>query len=197
MVCKKVLCILMVVCVMGLSGCGGQKKNAESLGEEQMVKVPNGNKDGVWSDNMQMLREAVADTLKENYWPQAPMGRDAVEEQFGISEDLYVDYMAEGPSSEEARDMLLIFKAGEDYGNQIESALTTYHEKMLTDITVSPENTVKLEGSRIERIGDYICYVQLGGNIGQISDADAEEMVKQCREQNELAIAVLEKQLIH
>lgn len=197
MSCKKGLCIFMVVCAIGLTGCGGQKKNAESLGEEQMVKIPREDDTGLWSENMQMLKEAVADTLKDNYWPKAPLGRETIEDEFGISGDLYTDYMAEGSALEEERDMLLIFQTGGDYGNQIENALTTYHEKMLTDITVSPVNAVKLEGSRIERIGDYVCYVQLGGNIGEISDADTEEMVLRCREQNELAIAVLEKQLIH
>lgn len=194
---KKWLLTGLLVVLLAVSGCGNKQEDDTSLKDEDMVQAPTRTENLVWSDNMLMLREAVAETLGDNYWPGKQLSQAGVEELFGIPDTMYVDYMAEISSEEEHKDMLLIFEAKEDYGNELEEILTKYHEKCLADQTLSAENAVKTQGSRIERIGEYVCYVQLGADLGDMSKNSLEEMIGQCREQNELAIAVLEQQLIH
>lgn len=217
---KKLLVLLTVgMLAVGMTACGnkddGQSQSGESLaqGSEQFGEqtqggisgtegnttgeADNANADtaGSWSEEMQAVKQAIVDTLGENYWPDTPIIPEMLEGTYGITADMYEDYMAESPMISANVDTLILIKAKEDTVEAVEEALTAYRENLVNDTMQYPMNIGKIQASRIERIGNYVCFVQLGGDTDM--DASDEEVITQCQEQNELAIAVIEQNVQH
>lgn len=217
---KKLLVLLTVgMLAVGMTACGnkkdGQSQSGESMaqGSEQAGEqiqggisateenaaggTDNVNTDvtGSWSEEMQLVKQAIVDTLGENYWPDTPIIPEMLEGTYGITADMYEDYMAESPMISANVDTLILIKAKEDTVEAVEEALNAYRENLVNDTMQYPMNIGKIQASRIERIGNYVCFVQLGGNTNM--DASEEEVITQCQEQNELAIAVIEQNVQH
>lgn len=150
---------------------------------------------GSWSEEMQAVKQAVVDTLGDNYWPDTPIVPEMLEGTYGITADMYEDYMAESPMISANVDTLILIKAKEDTVEAVEEALNAYREGLVNDTMQYPMNIGKIQASRIERIGNYVCFVQLGGDTD--TDASDEEVIAHCQEQNELAIAVIEQNVQH
>lgn len=217
---KKLLVLLTIgMLAVGMTACGkkddGQSQSGESMaqgseqsGEQTQGSIPgteenatgeadNVNTDvtGSWSEEMQLVKQAIVDTLGENYWPDTSVTPEMLEGTYGITADMYEDYMAESPMISANVDTLILIKAKEGTVEAVEEALTAYRENLVNDTMQYPMNIGKIQASRIERIGNYVCFVQLGGNIDM--DASDEEVITQCQEQNELAIAVIEQNVQH
>lgn len=149
-----------------------------------------------WSDEMETLRNVVEDTLGENYWPDTKIDADMLETIYGVAPDMYEDYLGEMPAISANVDTLLVIKATNDTAEQVENILTEYREDVVQNSMQYPMNLGKVQASRIERVGNYVCFVQLGGDTMGAMDVSDEEVIRHCQEQNELAIAVIEKQLV-
>ena len=54
-----------------------------------------------------------------------------------------------------------------------------------------PMNLGKIQASRIETFGNYVCFVQLGGENVIDEQTSEEQSIIKCQEQNELAIEVI------
>lgn len=213
---KKLLVFLTVgMLAVGMVACGNKDDN-QSQGSEQTGESPaqgdgqsgsgvedtanegdNVNIDamGSWSEEMQAVKQAVVDTLGDNYWPDTPIVPEMLEGTYGITADMYEDYMAESPMISANVDTLILIKAKEDTVEAVEEALNAYREGLVNDTMQYPMNIGKIQASRIERIGNYVCFVQLGGDTD--TDASDEEVIAHCQEQNELAIAVIEQNVQH
>ncbi|MCM1569101.1 MAG: DUF4358 domain-containing protein [Roseburia sp.] len=212
------------IMVMSLSGCAGDGKNQngssqngtgesqsnqsgedganrgdeDTQGNGSSADADGNGEDAIigWSDEMETLRNAVEDALGENYWPDTRMDSQMLETVYGISSDMYEDYLAEMPTISANVDTLLVIKANDDTADEVETILTEYREDVINNSRQYPMNLGKVQASRIERLGDYVCFVQLGGDTMSVMDIGDEEVIRHCQEQNELAIAVLEKQLV-
>lgn len=150
-----------------------------------------------WSEEMETIKTAVVDALGENYWPNSAMDAQVLEGLMGITADLYDDYMGEMPMISTNVDTLLIIKAKDDKVEDVEEALNAYRENLVNDTMQYPMNLGKIQASRIERIGNYVCFVQLGGDTTEISESGEEAVISHCLEQNELAIEVIGQNLDH
>ncbi|MGN1146402.1 MAG: DUF4358 domain-containing protein [Acetatifactor sp.] len=215
---KKLLVFLVIgmLSVGIMTACGnkgnGQTQSSEQTGESQIQETaqsgvqPSGGAAGTeenagmdisngWSDEMQSIKQAIVDTLGENYWPNTQITPEMLEGTYGVSADMYVDYLAEAPMISTNVDTLILIKAKEDSVEAVEKALNDYREKLVNDTMQYPMNIGKIQASRIERIGNYVCFVQLGGNVSM--DISEEEAIKQCQEQNELVITIIEQNAQH
>ena len=150
-----------------------------------------------WSEEMTALRDAVAEALGENYWPNTAVTPEMLEGTFGITSDLYEDYMGEMPMISTNVDTLLIIKAKSDKVDAVEEALNEYRDNLINNTTQYPMNLGKIQASRIERLGDYVCFVQLGADTTAASESGDEAVITQCQEQNELAIEILSRNVEH
>lgn len=155
------------------------------------------NTTGNWSEDMQVVKQALVDTLGENYWPNTAITSEMLEEAYGIAPDMYEDYFAEMPMISTNVDTIIIVKAKEEQVDAVEEAMNAYRDKMVNDTMQYPMNLGKIQASRIERIGNYVCFVQLGADTMAAMEKGDEEVIKQCQEQNELAIAVIEQNVRH
>lgn len=145
-----------------------------------------------WTEEMEAVKTAVTDAVGENYWPDFAMTPDVLEMSFGITPDMYDDYLAESPMISTNVDTLVIIKAKEDRVEDVEEALNAYRDAKVNDTMQYPMNIGKIQASRIEKIGNYICFVQLGADT---MDLEEEAAIEHCQQANELVIEVLQQQL--
>ena len=120
---------------------------------------------------------------------------DVLEMWVGITPDLYEDYLAESPMISTNVDTLIVIKAKEDTVEKVMELMLAYRESKVNDTMQYPMNIGKIQASRVERIGNYVCFVQLGGDTS--ADNSEEESITKCQEANELAIEVISKKLEH
>ena len=145
-----------------------------------------------WSEEMEGIRAAVVEALGEDYWPNMPMDAEMFEMFFDIGPDMYEDYMAESPMISVNVDTLVIVRAKEDTVEAVEEKLNTYRDNKINDTMQYPQNIGKIQASQVERIGNYVVFVQLGAE----TDADnLETAIAQSKEDNELVIGIIRQQI--
>jgi len=173
------------------SGAGDQTGSGSATGD-------NGhNYEEGWTEEMEGIKAAVVDAIGDNYFPDMALMPDMLEMQFGITADMYDDYFAEVPMISANVDALLIIKAKDDKVKDVEDALEAYRDVQVNDALQYPANVGIVQASRIERIGNYVCFVQLGGDTMDILDNGDEAVILHCQELNELVIEVISQNVKH
>ena len=211
----KKLAVLLCTMALGLSlmACGkdaGENQNPEPTptadssvgGNDANVED---NNDATTDDNVGAatsgmsvadIKQAVVDELGENYWPNTEMPAEFLE-GFGLTADMYDEFLGEMPMISTNVDTLIVIKAKDGQVAAVESVLNAYRENLVNDTMQYPMNLGKIQASRIETIGNYVCFVQLGADItkeyGENGNEDA--VIRHCQEQNELAIEAISKKL--
>ena len=193
----------MVLLFLGVTaiGCQGDYTGEDSrayaedeAGSEAVNTLVSGSKYRIVTDVME-LRDSVEGILLQDYWPDTMLTEEEFAERTGISESMYDCFLAEYQRSEAGVDMLILVKAKEDYVEDVETYLNDYREVLLNIYEKQPMAEAKCFASRIETIGNYVCFVQLGANISDLKDSGREEMVRRCQEENERAIDMMERKI--
>lgn len=212
---KRKLFMLLCVAVMSVSltACSGKDKGGQASAESSTANESSaaqesteaqesssedqaaGTENEGWSKEMEAVKTALQEALGENYWPNAKITPEMLEGSFEINADMYDDYFGEMPMISTNVDTILIVKAKEDQIHEVEAALEKYRDAMVKDTMQYPMNLGKIQASRIEVIGSYVCFIQLGADVSEVLEKGEEEVIAHCLEQNELAITVLNKQL--
>lgn len=150
---------------------------------------------GGWSEEMQALRDAVAAELGDDYWPDMEIPAEVLESQYGLTEDMYEDYMGEMPMMSAHVDALLIVKAKEGQAETVQETLEAYRINLLKNSMQYPMNMGKLQASKVDSEGDYVYFVLLGGDVTEVAEKGDEAVIAYCREQNERVIDLLVQQV--
>lgn len=192
---------LVTVMAFSLVACGNNSTegNGDAQGTEQ------GAEDTTQVDDTQTnygvgvsladVKAALVETLGDNYWPNTEIPADFLKDIYGISEDMYEEYYAEMPMISTNVDTVIIVKAKEDQITAVEDALNAYREVMVNDTMQYPMNVGKIQASRIETFGQYVCFVQLGADTMEASETGDDAVIAQCQEANELALEVIQNTL--
>ncbi len=205
--------IFMLICSLFLlCGCGEKKLAEEDLvdgremaGQQNMEEVEAGNFPLFWESTgegerqfytLPELEEEVKELLGDNYWPEVNLSAAELEKLTGITEDMYVDFLAERQILDAHIDTLIIIHAKDDYVGTIEQAIETYRSGLIEQNKNYPQNLSKARASRIETINDYICFVQLGADTTALADRGNEAVMAHCLEENEKALYVLEQAIL-
>lgn len=205
---KKALSIMLItICFSGMilfQGCSGN--SAGSYSEDDMAYADGNNEDAVNTlqvgseyrivTPMMELKEAVVNTLGDNYWPDALLTDEELAERTGISASMYDNFMAEYQHSEAGIDMMILIEAKEDSIANVEKYLNDYRELLLKIYEKQPQNRAKVFASRIETIQNYVCYVQLGADIALLESQGEDEMVAYCQQENERALDIIEQRIV-
>lgn len=144
-----------------------------------------------WSEEMDGIKQAVVTAMGENYWPNTQIFPDMLEAMYGVTPDMYDDYMGEMPMISTNVDTLVIIKAKEDQVDAVADALNAYRQRMVADTMQYPMNIGKIQASRVEKFGNYVCFVQLGADTTVALESGDEAVIQQCMEQNDLALGVI------
>lgn len=217
---KKLAVLLLIASMsMGMIACGKNKEednngssavvestqeSTEEVSEESSEEIPEESSEEVseevpeagmeetgMSQEMADLRQAVADALGDNYFPQMQMPAEYLE-GLGLTADMYEEAFGEMPMISTNVDTLIIVKPKEGQLEAVETALTAYRENLVNDTMQYPANVGKIQASEVKTIGDYVCFIQLGGDVMDVLEKGDAEVIKHCQAQNALAIEALE-----
>ena len=180
-----------------MADIGATQQPTQETASTEDAAQNGGTENANWSEDMQAAKTAIVEALGDNYWPNTPVSPEMLEGSFGITSEMYDDYMAEVPMIKTNVDTLLIVKAKEDKVDAVEEALNVYRENLVNDTMQYPMNVGKIQASRIEKIGNYVCFVQLGADVTEALERGDEAVIAQCQEQNELVIEILNQNLQH
>lgn len=201
------VCSLLAVSVVLLTACG--KKNNGNTGENTESTTPQtssqaGNNTGntlaestepAPESSLMYLRDAVAEALGEDYWPDSVMEPEYVQDLYGLKPDMYEDIFVETPMIGTNVDTLIIVQAKKDRVEDVEKALNTYREGEINNTMQYPMNIGKVQASRIETIDNYVLFIQLGGSSVDAEEEGEEKVMELSREQNEKALEAIRQAL--
>lgn len=201
------VCSLLAVSVVLLTACG--KKNNGNTGENTESTTPQtssqaGNNTGntlaestepAQESSLMYLRDAVAEALGEDYWPDSVMEPEYVQDLYGLKPDMYEDIFVETPMIGTNVDTLIIVQAKKDRVEDVEKALNTYRKGEINNTMQYPMNIGKVQASRIETIDNYVLFIQLGGSSVDAEEEGEEKVMELSREQNEKALEAIRQAL--
>lgn len=179
---KKIQIILMAILAFALTACGN--KNTEETAARDVALAD--------------VKAAVVKAVGEqNYFPNMEADETMLTDIYGLTSDLYTEILAEGPMISTNVDTLIVMKtSGEEQAAKAEQAMKTYRDKLVSDTMQYPMNIGKIQASRVEKIGNYVLFVQLGGEIpSDTLDAGEEASAKYCEGENEKAITAVKEVL--
>lgn len=195
-----------------LNGCGEESMSEEDLvdrravsGGQSLEDVEAGNFPLFWESadqgerqfyTLSELEGEVKELLGDNYWPEVHLSKAELEKLTGITEDMYVEFLAKKQVLDAHIDTMIIIHAKEDYVGDIEQSLETYRSNIIEQNKNYPQNLSKAKASRMETIDDYVCFVQLGGDTTSLADKGQEAVIGYCLEENERALYVLEQAIL-
>lgn len=168
----------------------------DSTGETSTETSSGTGDEGYGEAGMEDLKATVVEVLGENYWPNMTIEEDMLGEMLGINADVYEEYFAEMPMISTNVDTLIIVKAKEGQVEAVEEALNAYREKLVNDTMQYPMNLGKIQASRIETFGNYVCFVQLGADVSDAMDQGEDAVISQCQEENEKALDAIRTVLL-
>lgn len=207
---QKTIAITMMLSMLLLTGCGDSLPEDELVNRGRESQMENANVDLQASSfpylNMEEdyqkerkfytlpeLRQEVKDLLGDHYWPEVDLSKEELESLTGISEDMYVDFLAEKQPLDSHIDTMIIIHAREDYVGAVEAAIEKYRSSVIEENCNYPQNLGKAKASRMETIDDYVCFVQLGADTTIVADKGSDAVTAYCLEENERALYVLEQ----
>lgn len=198
---KKAIIFLTAALLFSMTACGNKKD--DNKGET----LPSGDtteNDSTYEESstdygagvdIQDIKKALTDEFGDNYWPDTEISKEMLKDIYGVSEDLYEEYYGESPMISTNVDTVLVVKAKEDQVAAVEEALNEYRSKLVNDTMQYPMNIGKIQASRIETFGSYVCFVQLGADTMEASENGDEAVIEKCQQDNELALEIIQNTL--
>lgn len=132
-------------------------------------------KEEVTSVTVDEVLSVVKEAYGDDYLPNVEIPAEFLEQEFGLTEDMYEEVIAEQPMIGAHADRLVIVKAAQEKADAVEVALTNARDKKVNDTMQYPMNLAKIAASKVVRHGDIITFVLLGAinEAEELSEADA------------------------
>jgi len=162
--------------LLGLTACGGEEETDDS------------------GENLLTMRTAVAEVLGEEYRGEIEADAVYLQEEFGITEEMYDSFLCETSSGSDQEDLLLIVRAKEDMVDTLREQLEDYYMEKSGGVQNRNGVSPKIQAARLEVFDRYVCYVMLGGDV-ETAGTDEEAVIRYCLELNELALEVIYRNL--
>lgn len=203
---KKWIAAVLIGGVFLLTGCGDQLSEDDLVNNGQAFEMEKVG-DDLEASNFPMLnkekfipltelKDDVKELLGDNYWPEVDLTKEELARRIGITEDMYVDFLAEKQILDAHIDTMIIIQAKEAYVGAVEQALEDYRTAVIEENRDHPQNLGKAKASRMETIDNYVCFVQLGADTTAVADRGEDEIIAFCQEENERALYVLEQDIL-
>ncbi len=203
---KKLIATLLTGGLFFLTACGNDLPEDELVGNGQAFEIQKISDDLQASSfpfqdkekfiTLTQLKDSVKELMGDQYWPEVDLTKEELEQKTGITEDMYVDFLAEKQVMDAHIDTMIIIHAKEAEVGAIEEALERYRESIIEENRSHPQNLCKAQASRMETIENYVCFVQLGADTTLVADKGEDEIIAYCQEENERALYVLEKGIL-
>lgn len=208
---KKSIAVVLTIGLFFLTGCGNELPEDELVNNGQAFEMQKITDDLQASYflfqneylqgkekfvTMAQLKDSVKELMGDQYWPEVDLTKEELEQKTGITEEMYVDFLAERQVLDSHIDTMIIIHAKEAHVGEVEQALENYRADIIEQNRNYPQNLCKAQASRMETIEDYVCFVQLGADTTIVADKGEDEIIAYCQEENERALYVLEKEIL-
>ena len=203
---RKAIAVFVAAGLLFLTGCGSELPEDELVNNGQAFEIQKIVDDLQASSfpfqdeekfvTLTHLKDCVKELMGDQYWPEIGLTKEELEQKTGITEDMYVDFLAEKQVLDSHIDTMIIVHAKEAHVGDVEQALEQYRSDIIEQNQNYPQNLCKAQASRMETINDYVCFVQLGADTTIVADKGEDEIIAYCQEENERALYVLEKEIL-
>lgn len=203
---RKTITVIGAAGLLLLTGCGSELPEDELVNNGQAFEIQKIVDDLQASSfpfqdeekfvTLTHLKDCVKELMGDQYWPEVGLTKEELEQKTGITEDMYVDFLAEKQVLDSHIDTMIIVHAKEAHVGDVEQALEKYRTDIIEQNQNYPQNLCKAQASRMETIEDYVCFVQLGADTTIVADKGEDEIIAYCQEENERALYVLEKEIL-
>lgn len=150
---KKVISVVMITTLMLISlvGCAEEKEELDSKLSE--------------------FHEAVKAAYGDDYMPDMEIEEGLLKEKIGLTDDMYTDFIAEGPMTSDHIDTFIAIEATADYVDEVETLLVAYRMDLQSDSGLQVEYEDKLAHAEIIVRDNYVFFIMLGENEDDIQIA--------------------------
>ena len=184
---KKIITLVLALMMCLLAACGGNTN--ETNASETTADEAGYKNDVAVSD----IRDAVAAVYGENYLATMALDAEMLEMSYGITADMYEEFVAEVPMMSAHVDTLIVVKAKEGQIENVKAALEAYRKDQVENGFHYPMNVPKVEASEVVVYGDYVVYIMLGTTENM--EADEATLLKEYQAQNQIGKAAIEEML--
>ena len=181
---KKIVTLVLALMMVLLAACGG---NSDETTVAETTAEAGYKSDVAVSD----IRDAVAAVYGENYLATMPLDAEMLEMSYGITADMYEEFVAEVPMMSAHVDTLIVVKAKADKIETVKAALEAYRQDQVENGFHYPMNVPKVQASEVVVYGDYVVYIMLGTTDNM--DADEATLLAEFQAQNQLGKAAIEE----
>ena len=179
---KKLFSLVMVgVMAFSLVACSTKK---DDQGAANIKDVP-----------VSEIQTAVKEAYGEAYIPSMDYDAQTLESIFGVKEDWYEEFIAQGPMMSAHVDTFVAIKAKEANVQDVVDALNSYREYLVNDSMQYPMNQIKIQASRVEQVGNYVFFILLGEIPTDAEDQGEDKMLEAAKEQAQIAVDAINKVL--
>lgn len=141
----------------------------------------------------------IADKVKEaygdSYIPQGTVDEMALEQQYGLTKDMYKEAYGEMAMISVQVDAFIAVHANEGKADAVETALNNYRDYLINDAMNYPMNIGKVNGSTVYRNGDYVFFIMLGDMPDDVIDQGEDAAKDYAAEQNQIAVKAIDSVL--
>lgn len=183
---KVTLLVLAAVASMNLlTGCKSGTADTPAGTESQTEQ---------WKTDVDLadVLEAVKQAYGDDYIPSMDYDEQAMKDLFGISEDQYEAFFAQGPMISVNVDTLIGVQAKEGQADAVEQALEDYRKTLIEDSMQYPMNMVKVHASEVVRYGDYVFFVMLGTPDMEAEEQGEEAALESAKQNNQIGVDAIQ-----
>jgi len=179
---KKIVSLVMVgIMAFSLAACSS-KKDDQGTGNVKEVPVSE-------------IQTAVKDAYGEAYIPNMDYDAQTLESIFGVKEDWYEEFVAQGPMMSAQVDTFVAIKAKEANVQEVVDALNSYRDYLVNDSMQYPMNQIKVQASRVEQVGNYVFFILLGEIPMEVEEQGEDAILATAKEQAQIAVDAINKVL--
>lgn len=122
------------------------------------------------------IESKVAEAIgADNYLPYTEIDATYLEEVYGVKEDSYKEFYGKIPRISTNVDTIIIVKVNDNKVNEVKKAFENYQTVAKENLMKYPMNIQKIENSVVIVYGNYVSFIQLGGDSSFNADTEEEE----------------------
>lgn len=137
------------------------------------------------------ILKAVQEAYGEDYLPDTDLDEEMLSQLLGIDTNLMDSFAAQMPMVGVHPDRVIIAKAAEGKGEELEKELLALKTRLQEDETIYPINIAKTEAAQVVRKGDYAAFFLVGA-VDEREDAAEEEQLAFAKEEVKKAVDAFE-----
>lgn len=183
-----VLFAMLMCCLLVVAGCG-KKDDDQKVEDQQSENQQAEEKEEPVDIDLEEMMTGIREAYGENYLPNTPIDDTMLEEMFGLDVSLMEEKVAEMPMIGFHPDRVILVKAVEGKGGEVEAQLTAMRETLVEDSFQYPANLAKTEASVVVRNGDYVAFFLVGAP-NENMDASEEDQLTFAQEETQKAVDI-------